>query len=108
RLRRTAIRVQSHCVTRQIFRAAEAGEDLPCLGEVPVAEARPQRTAARGPTAAAQHAVAPVEPRFRISRIGPGAESAIGGESGAGPFPHIAEQIVGTVAAPGIRESAYR
>ena len=58
-------------------RQAHAGEDLPALGQVPVAEREARDAGMRRPRAAAQHAVVLAEEHLRVLAVGVGAEAGV-------------------------------
>src|SRR3954471_22477586 len=75
-----------------ILGAAEAGEDLAPLGQVPVAERVPRHARARRPRAAAQHLVAGPEEGLGVLAIGVGAEARVAAEGAGGPLPGVSQQ----------------
>src|SRR5436190_17725448 len=70
-------------------RAADPGEDLPSLRQVPVTEAGADDAAPGRPRAAAQDPVAGVEEDLRVLAIGERLEPRVGGELRGGPFPDV-------------------
>ena len=69
RPRSVASRRPTSVAALAIARAPQAGEDLPPLREVPVAERRPRDERIRDPRAAAQHAVLAAEERLRVLAV---------------------------------------
>src|SRR3954465_14908652 len=72
-------------------RAAEAGEDLAALGEVPVAEGHARHPPARGPRAAPQDLVGGAEEDLRVLAVGVGRETGVAAEVARRPLPAVAE-----------------
>src|SRR3954469_25447712 len=75
---------------RGVLGQAEAGEDLPPLGQVPVPEGRPGGARPRRPRPAAQDPVAAAEEDLRILPVGPRAETGVVAEVTRGPLPAVA------------------
>src|SRR4249919_4067007 len=71
-----------------IGRAPDAGEDLPSLREIPVAEGRARDERVGGPGPAAQHAIVLAEEDLRVFRVREGAEARVAVEAGRRPLPH--------------------
>src|SRR5262249_32033270 len=75
-----------------IVGAADAGEDLAALREVPVAEARAGDHRVGDPGAAAQDAIVAAEEDLRVLRIRKGTKTGVTGEVRARPLPDRALQ----------------
>ena len=86
----SAARCRFACVAscRAVPRQAHAGEDLPALGQVPVAEGQARDAGMRRPRAAAQHAVVLAEEHLGVLAVGVGAEAGVAVERAARPLPH--------------------
>ena len=74
-------------------RAADAGEDLPALGQVPVAEGGPDHARVGRPGASAQDPVLVAEEDLRVLGVGKGLEAGIGKEVRRGPLPGLADAL---------------
>src|SRR5919112_5156325 len=74
---------------------SHAGEDLPALGEVPVAERRRGHARVRRPRAATQDAVLVAEEDLGVLRIRIRDEARIAAERAGGPLPHLARALEG-------------
>src|SRR2546428_106701 len=85
---------------------AEAGDDLPALRQVPVAERVADRDRARRPRAAAQHLVALAEVNLGVLAVGEGDEPRVGREVARRPLPHVADHLVAAEEAPPARVGA--
>src|SRR6185312_1166676 len=72
---------------------ADAGEDLPALGEVPVAEAEGGDARVGRPRAAAQHAVLRAEEDLGVLAIRVGDEAWVAVEPGGGPLPDLPDAL---------------
>src|SRR5262249_43383298 len=76
--------------------AAEPGEDLPADRIVPVAERDPHRGGIGGPRPTAQHLERGAEEPRGVLAVGEGPEARVPVEVGAGPLPHVTEQLLHT------------
>src|SRR5439155_4075826 len=85
--RRTSTRTPRSVDALDIACAAEAGKDLPPLGEIPIPECGPGDQRVGEPRAAAQNPVLLAEEGFRVFRVGEGAEAGIAVESRPRPLP---------------------
>ncbi len=72
-------------------RDAEAGEDLPALRIVPVAEARSGHPGAGGPRAAPQNPVVVAEEHLGVLAVGMRHEPFVPFEAARSPLPHVAD-----------------
>src|SRR2546428_2562572 len=72
---------------------SEAREDLPALGQVPVAKAPPDDIATGRPRAPAQHPVAAIEEDLGVLAVGKGLEPRVRGELRRCPFPDVAQHL---------------
>ena len=77
--------------TGHASRAAEAGEDLPPDGVVPVAEGRAGDRRVRGPGAAAQHLVLGAEEHLGVLAVREGLEAGVAAEVRRRPLPDLAD-----------------
>src|ERR1700683_1788551 len=82
---RAAARAPAPCVPGQ----AHAREDLPSLGQVPVANRACGHARVRSPRAAPQHPVILAEEHLRVLAIGICDEAGIAAEARGGPLPHL-------------------
>src|SRR5205823_5288807 len=76
-------------------RAANAGEDLAPLREVPVAEGGADYVSPRRPRAASQDPVAGAEEDLGVLAVRERAKAWVGGELARGPLPDVAEHLDG-------------
>src|SRR5205807_4764558 len=83
----TSTRTPHSVAALDIARAADAGEDLPPLREIPVAERGPGDQRIGDPRAAAQHPVLLAEEGLRVFRVRKGAEAGIAAEGRRRPLP---------------------
>src|SRR5205085_10116057 len=81
-----------------IARAPDAGEDLPPLRKIPVAEGGPGDERVGDPRAAAQHSVLVAEEGLRVLPIREGAEAGIAVEARRRPLPHRSARVLELVA----------
>src|SRR5687768_17899638 len=87
--------------------APEAGEDLASYGKVPVPERRAGHERRGRPGPAPQHLVVGAVEHFGVLLVGERGEAGVGGEVGRGPLPHVAQHLLGAVAAGAVGIGAH-